>query len=158
MPLAEDMLPILHRWFNSSEACGAFDAPLIMSWDVFQKRYETGQFRNLRMAFLEDSPIGWADVNIFREYPASAGITVHISEPKLRGCGFGRKIHELLISEFLISNPEIRWLEAWTHVLNLAEQRILEGIGFERDKSTTKQFVINGQLADFYAYEFEVKA
>lgn len=154
MPLTRDVLPLFYEWFNSPVAHGEYDEPVKMSMEVLQKRFEQGHFKSLRVILLGDEAIGWTEMTTFPESPESAKITVQISKPEHRGRGLGRRIHELALADFLGANKSVRWIEAWTHIHNLAEQKILEGLGFKRDP-TTRVFEINGQTADFYSYELD---
>jgi RimJ/RimL family protein N-acetyltransferase len=154
--VSEGILPILHEWFNSAEAAGEFDAAVKQSLKKLQKRFAYGHYESLRVVMFEEKPIGWTDIRIFPDSPTSAGITVQISKPEYRGKGLGLRIHQLALSEFIKENKNVRYVEAWTHVNNIAEQRILEKLNFKRDPKTIKQFAINEQMADFYTYELEL--
>jgi RimJ/RimL family protein N-acetyltransferase len=155
--LSEASLTILCEWFNSSEAAGKFDANISMTLETAQKRFYQGHFESIRIVEYDGKPIGWVDVHIRSEFPTSAGLTVQISKPDCRGQGLGFAIHQMALAEFLDENKTVRWIEAWTHVGNLAEQKILEKLSFKRDFETLKQFPINGNDENFYIYELEIK-
>lgn len=155
-PLTNSMLPLFYEWFNSPTAHGEFDAPEKMSLETLQQRFDQDHFKSLRVVLFDDEAIGWTDMNTFPEYPETAKITVQISKPEFRGRGLGRQIHELALADFLSANKAVRWVEAWTHIHNIPEQRILEKIGFKRDAHTRK-FEINGNSAEFYSYELELR-
>jgi len=155
--LSEEILPILHEWFNSAEAAGEYDGAIEQSLETVQKRFRHGHYASIRVVVFEEKPIGWTDVRVLPESPSSGGITVQISKPEYRGKGLGLRIHQMALSEFIKENESVRYVEAWTHVQNIAEQRILEKLNFKRDPETIKQFVINEQTADFYAYELEIQ-
>jgi RimJ/RimL family protein N-acetyltransferase len=132
-------LPLLAAWSSNPMAYGDYLTPENHSADHLRLQVEAGILWNERQkTFLielrDGTPIGTIHYWIRSEDPGTAVIAVKITLPEERCKGYGTEIQKYLIL-FLFNRLDIRQVEMYTDVNNLAQQRCLQKLGFELTQS-----------------------
>jgi RimJ/RimL family protein N-acetyltransferase len=131
---AED-LALLAEWSNDPVAYGNYLTPENQSIDQLSVQLGAGVLWTKRnKTFLielrDGTPIGTVHYWIRPEEPGTAVIAIKIARPELRGKGYGTEAQKYLIL-FLFNRLNIRQVEMYTDVNNIAQQRCLQKLGFE---------------------------
>jgi len=130
-----DDLDLLAEWSNNPEAYGQYLTPEKLSVEQLAHKIEAGIWWTKRnKSFLvelrQGTPIGTVHFWIRPEDPTTAVIAVKIARPEERGKGYGTEVQKYLIL-FLFNRLDIKQVEMYTDVNNMAQQRCLQKLGFE---------------------------
>lgn len=131
---AED-LPLLAGWSNDPAAYGKYLTPERHSLEQMEVQLRVGMLWNERnKTFLielrDGTPLGTIQYWIRPEDPGTAVIALKIATSGERGKGYGTEAQKYLIL-FLFNRLNIRQVEMYTDVNNLAQQRCLRKLGFD---------------------------
>lgn len=94
--------------------------------------------------------VSWKD----RSLGATKGLVYEVGIalwPEHRGHGVGTRAQQLLV-DYLFDHTPVHRLEAFTETENLAEQRALEKVGFQREGVAREVFFRAGQWRSSVAY------
>lgn len=128
-------LSLLASWSNDPAAYGDYLTPEQHSAEQLQQQVQAGILWNERQkTFLielrDGTPIGTIHYWIRAEDPGTAVIAVKIACPEERAKGYGTEVQKYLIL-FLFNRLDIRQVEMYTDVNNIAQQRCLQKLGFD---------------------------
>ena len=156
-PVEEADLDVLCRTVTDPEAFGEFEWTGFRDPKALRRRWEedswlgatdgrlvvalAGDFAG-DVAYKDRSPVG-CQAAIFE-----IGIALL---PQHRGHGMGTTAQRLLVQHMFATTPAHR-LEAWTDVDNIAEQRSLEKVGFEREGVRRQMLFRAGRWRDCVLY------
>lgn len=137
---AED-LPLLTEWSNDPAAYGDYLSPKRLSADQLKSRLLAGRWwternKTFLVELRQGIPIGTVHYWIRPEDPATAVIAVKIARPDERGKGYGTEVQKYLIL-YLFHRLDIKQVEMYTDVNNIAQQRCLQKLGFELTSALT---------------------
>ena len=154
-PVAEADLPFLERLTQDPDAAGDY------AWSGWR------DLLRLRQGWAEDRLVGddggvlliargserlgfvsWFQVDFPPSYYWSMGIALL---PEARGKGYGTLAHRLLI-QYLFAHTTVHRIEAVTEAENVAEQRVLEKVGFIREGVMRGVFWRDGAYRDGALY------
>jgi len=132
-------LQLLAEWSNDSRAYGNYLPPENFSVDQLGDQLSAGiLWAECNKTFLvelrDGTPIGTVHYWLRSEDPGTAVIAVKVARPEERCKGYGTEIQKYLIL-FLFNRLDIRQVEMYTDVNNIAQQRCLQKLGFELTQS-----------------------
>ncbi|HEY3139953.1 MAG TPA: GNAT family protein [Acidimicrobiales bacterium] len=137
-PILEDELDDLCRYFTDPEACGEFEWTGFKDPKTMRRRWEEDGWlgaEHARLAVVSSGSFA-GDVSYKdQSQGVSKGAIYEIGIalfPEHRGHGVGTTAQRLLVQYLFDTTPAHR-LQAYTEVDNVAEQRALEKVGFERE-------------------------
>ncbi len=139
--LEYDDLETLLNWSSRTDAYGDFLSPEILHKEELMQKYATGLFWNHgEKLFLITKRDGWAIGTIHYWIPAdkldTAIAAVKIAEPIERNNGYGTEAQKSLII-YLFEKIKIKYIEMYTDLDNLAQQRCLQKLGFSLIETLT---------------------
>ncbi len=146
--LADDDLPLLHRWLNQSAVVRWWEG-IDVSWPGVLRRYGSGHSPAIEhwIALRDGDPLGWAqcycaaDVAEEEAYywhshldlRKTAGIDYLVGEPALRNRGTGSAMVSAFVRDVVFArHPEWACVAAAPFQANVASWRALEKAGFHR--------------------------
>ena len=145
-------LSILHEWFNSPEFAGIYN-PLDAqeSKTDIEKRHEKLGSEKVWFLILkiDGSRIGFLGMGLVGPYWEIGYVLI----PSERGKGYCIEAVQLAV-DYLFMSKDIVRIQATTHFENVASQKILEKVGFEREGIIRKGMFAWGKWADLYLYSF----
>ncbi|MEO8504686.1 MAG: GNAT family N-acetyltransferase [Acidobacteriota bacterium] len=102
------------------------------------------------LILVEQRPAGWVTLVVANWEHGLAEIGYALSTP-YQGRGLMVPALRLLVAEIFASSPLAR-LEARCSIENLASQRVLERVGFQREGQLRGYFVLNEERVDNFLY------
>jgi len=128
-------LGLLAEWSSDPKTYGSFLTPENQSVDQLTVQLQAGVLwternKTFLIELRDGTPIGTVHYWIRPEEPRTAVIAVRIACPELRSKGYGTEAQKYLIL-FLFNRLNIRQVEMYTDVNNVAQQRCLQKLGFE---------------------------
>lgn len=129
-----DDLPFLDRLCVDPAAVGHFEWPGFIDPRSRRQRWEKDAYIGeettaLAVTLPDDTVVGLASWRVHEGGAREIGLVLL---PEYRGRGLGTSAQRQLVDHLLDFTPVHR-LEAWTDAENLAEQKALERIGFQRE-------------------------
>ena len=126
---------LLARWSNDPLAYGSYLTPEKHSPEELELQINSGMLWTKRnKTFLielrEGIPLGTIQYWMRPEDPNTAVMALKVANAEMRGKGYGTEAQKYLIS-FLFDRLNLRRVEMYTDVNNLAQQRCLQKLGFE---------------------------
>lgn len=133
--IEKDDAELLSRWSHDPLAYGTYLSPEQLSVADIQGQINSGMLWNERnktffMELREGDPVGTIHYWVRSEDPNAAVMALKIANPEMRGRGYGTEAQKYLIL-FLFDRLNLRRVEMYTDVNNLAQQRCLQKLGFE---------------------------
>jgi RimJ/RimL family protein N-acetyltransferase len=150
--LHENLLPLVHTWFNDPVAFGDFDRPHPLQWDEFKKKWDEGGYKTTRILFQAEEPIGWARYFVSDKKPWICGMSLFITLPNKRGQGLGALALRALMQEISEAYPDVCKFEVLTDINNKAAQAMFEKLGFEQEGLFKRYWKLQGKFSDMYSY------
>lgn len=128
-------LALLAEWSNDPQTYGDYLTPENQSIEQLSVQLQVGVLwtecnKTFLIELRDGMPIGSIHYWIRPEEPGTAVIAVRIARPELRSKGYGTEVQKYLIL-FLFNRLNIRRVEMYTDVNNIAQQRCLQKLGFE---------------------------
>jgi len=143
-------LPLLSEWFNSPEFAGRYN-PLDAqeSKTDIEKRYEKLGSEKVWFLILKKhgDKIGYLGMGLVGPY-WEIGYVLISSE---RGKGYCSEAVQLAV-DYLFRSRDIVRIQATTHNENVASQKVLERVGFQREGRIRRGMFAWGNWADLYLY------
>ncbi len=144
------------RWANDPEASGEFDVFGITSWADVEKwlkqPYGPHDFATMVIEKNENkTKLGLLVRYLSHPILCHMEIGFQIWDAKERTKGYATEATKLFI-DYLFSTKNLSRIQATTHVLNKAAQRVLEKCGFVREGRLKAALFTNGELDDAYIY------
>jgi len=157
--IERDDAELLSRWSYDPLAYGLYLSPEHLSVTEMQRQIESGMLWNKRnktflMELREGEPLGTIHYWMRSEDPNTAVIALKVANPEMRGKGYGTEAQKYLIL-FLFDRLNLRRVEMYTDVNNLAQQRCLEKLGFELVQATPYTDQQVQRLGYLYRLEWE---
>jgi RimJ/RimL family protein N-acetyltransferase len=153
-PLTREMIPVIHRWFNSFETDrtqGDLPGPRSLSrataW--FERRAE-GSDDLFWFAVRElntGTPIGMVWLSDIDYRHRTAGFGISISEPEWRGKGYGTEVTRLILN-YAFTDLGLRNIQLEVYANNPAGVRAYEKAGFRTIGRRHECYRIGGQVYD----------
>ncbi len=131
---------LLSHWSHDCRAYGEYLSPEQLSVTQLMEQLEAGMhWSEHHKTFLitlkeEEQPIGTIHYWLKAEVPHTAVMAVKIAEPQWRGMGLGTEAQKYLIL-FLFNRLSLEYVEMYTDINNLAQQRCLHKLGFEMQQA-----------------------
>ncbi len=131
---AEDA-PLLARWSKDPLAYGSYLTPERHSAEELAVQISSGMLWGQRnktflMELRDGTPLGTIQYWMRLEDPNTAVMALKVADSAMRGKGYGTEAQKYLIL-YLFDRLNIRRVEMYTDVNNLAQQRCLQKLGFD---------------------------
>lgn len=141
--ITDEDIEILVTWAKSKTAHGPYLSPENITEESLRSKLDNGALwtENNKTFFVElrgGSPLGIIHYWIRPECKESAVIKVKISNPLLRGKGYGTEAQKYLVMN-LFQRMNMKEVRMYTDINNKAQQRCLDKLGFELIDSLTYQ-------------------
>lgn len=141
--ITDEDIEILVTWAKSKTAHGPYLSPENITEESLRSKLDNGALwtENNKTFFVElrdGSPLGIIHYWIRPECKESAVIKVKISDPLLRGKGYGTEAQKYLVMN-LFQRMNMKEVRMYTDINNKAQQRCLDKLGFELIDSLTYQ-------------------
>ena len=139
--ITEDDIALLVSWGNSTDAHGPYLSPENLTEESWRGKLCNGALwaENNKTFFIERrdaKPLGVIHYWLRSECKESAVVKVKISDPLLRGQGYGTEAQKYLIMN-LFQRMQMKEIQMYTDINNKAQQRCLNKLGFELIDSLT---------------------
>lgn len=153
----EDDLPFLDRLSTDPEALGPFEWPGFSDVRTHRRRWELDGYigpTSGAVAIVGDDTVVGIALWKSEGRGAPTGVTYEIGIallPEHRGHGLGTGAQRLLV-DYVFDHTTANRVEALTNGENLAEQRALEKLGFQREGVMRSRSFIRGNYSDVLVY------
>lgn len=134
--VTEEDIPLLAHWANLPEAYGDYLSLEGYSEKQLLERLESGRLWNSekRLYFIETRDSGKA-IGTIQYWTANGSengvvISLKIAESGERGKGYGTEAQKYLIIQ-LFDHTKVSFIEMYTDINNIAQQKCLSRLGFE---------------------------
>jgi len=151
-------IPLLNEWANSLEVGGEYEFSRQVSRSEMEKNFEK--------SISEPSPVEWKTFMIEKKDKTKIGYVVYFNTlhpagkiqeigyvmiPKERGKGYCTEAVMIMV-DYLFLSKDLSCIQAMTDVRNLASQKVLEKVGFQKEGIIRKRFFIRGVWTDNTVY------
>ena len=143
-------LPMLHEWFNTPEFQGRYNSlDAQESKTDIERRYEKlGSEKAWFLILKKDrSKIGFLGMGLVGPYWEIGYVLI----PSERGKGYCTEATQLAV-DYLFMSKDIVRVQAATHIDNVASQKVLEKVGFQREGKIRKGIFAWSKWGDLYLY------
>ena len=146
-PLADDDLPLLHRWLNDPAVVRWWEGEDV-SWEGVVRQYGSGNDDPTEhwLALVDGEPAGWIQCYAWADYPeeeeaqahlalgvdpSAAGIDYLVGDGSRRGQGLGSQMIAAFVEQVVFGmHPDWTQVSAGPFVANEASWRALARAGF----------------------------
>jgi len=146
-------LPLLGEWFNNPEFMGEYEPLEQSSRTEIEKEFEKNPFemKDFIIEKKDGSKIGWV-CHFYMLHPGMKLLEIgYAVAPSERGKGYCTEALEILVDYLFLLKDTIR-IQAFTGVINVASQKVLEKVGFKREGTMRKGCFIRGKWGVSYLY------
>ena len=139
--LAKEDLNTLLRWSHCADAYGDFLSPEMLDEHEMEQKYDSGTFWNNheKLFFIEkkdQKPLGTIHYWMPADKIDTAVMALKIAEPHERNKGYGTEAQKSMII-YLFEKMKVHFIEMYTDLDNLAQQRCLRKLGFKLVETLT---------------------
>jgi RimJ/RimL family protein N-acetyltransferase len=155
-------LPLICLWSCDQEACGSYLTPEAYRRDQLWEQLHSGALwrQRERLFFIErrtdNQPLGTVHYWMRQDRGDIAVMAIKIAVTDLRGRGYGTEAQKYLVIH-LFKQVGVRCVEMYTDVDNDPQQRCLQKLGFQLERSLTysdRSVERNGHLFQLTANAF----
>jgi len=137
-------LPIVKEWFNDVDFVGEFEPFQQQSLSELEKQYDSKSETNSFFIIKKDgNKIGY--ITHFK-VGDHVGIGYMLIQGE-RGKGYGSEAVQIMV-DYLFLHKNIVRIQAETHIVNIASQRVLEKAGFTKEGIIRQSFFSRGVWRD----------
>ena len=151
--MEKEDLPLLGEWFNNPEFMGEYESLEQSSRTEIEKEFEKNPFemKDFIIEKKDGSKIGW----VCHFYMLHLGMKLleigYVLVPSERGKGYCTEAVKILVDYLFLLKDTMR-IQAFTSVINVASQKVLEKVGFKREGTMRKGCFVRGEWTDAYLY------
>ncbi|MEJ2641646.1 MAG: GNAT family protein [Desulfosarcinaceae bacterium] len=135
-------LPLICRWSHDVEACGSYLTPEGYCPDQLLEQLHSGALWRTRERFFcietraDNQPLGTIHYWMRQDRGDIAVVAIKIAVTDLRGKGYGTEAQKYLMIH-LFKQVGVRSVDMYTDVDNCPQQRCLQKLGFQLERSLT---------------------
>jgi len=153
--MEKEDLPQITEWFNNTEFLGEYMGPFAVRKAEMEKACfpEVDPFER-KWFFIEKkdgSKIGYIwHSNMLNLYMKMLELGYGLV-PSERGKGYCTEATQLMV-DYLFLSKDITRIIATTHTKNVASQKVLEKVGFKREGTLRKTYLLRGEWTDMFIF------
>jgi RimJ/RimL family protein N-acetyltransferase len=153
--MEKEDLPQITEWFNNIEFLGEYMGPFAVRRAEMEKACfpEVDPFE-MKWFFIEKkdgSKIGYIwHCNMLNPYMKMLELGYGLA-PSERGKGYCTEAAQLMV-DYLFLSKDITRIQATTHTKNVASQKVLEKVGFKREGTLRKPYLLRGEWTDMFIF------
>ena len=152
--MEKDDLPLVVDWTNRPEVFGEYNPLHQMSKTEAEKMLDNpADVKPFIIEKKDGSKIGFiVHFHVLHLGTGTKQLEIGYSlVPDERGKGYGTEALEIMV-DYLFLSKEVTRIQAETDLRNLASQKILEKVGFNKEWILRKNFFLRGEYRDCYLY------
>jgi RimJ/RimL family protein N-acetyltransferase len=153
--MEKEDLPQITEWFNNTEFLGEYMGPFAVRRAEMEKACfpEVDPFER-KWFFIEKkdgSKIGYIwHSNMLNPYMKMLELGYGLV-PSERGKGYCTEAAQLMV-DYLFLSKDITRIIATTHTKNVASQKALEKVGFKKEGTLRKTYLLRGEWTDMFIF------
>jgi ribosomal-protein-alanine N-acetyltransferase len=151
--MEKEDLPQITEWFNNTEFLGEYMGPFAVRRAEMEQFFESALFET-KFFFIEKkdgSKIGYMwHAYMLNSYMKMLELAYGLV-PSERGKGYCTEATQLMV-DYLFLSKDITRIMATTHTENVASQKVLEKVGFEREGTLRKPYLLRGEWTDMFIF------
>jgi ribosomal-protein-alanine N-acetyltransferase len=150
--MEKEDLPQFAEWVNKPEVFGEYNPLRVMSKTEAEKMLESPlELKPFIIEKKDGTKIGFI-THFYELHVAGKQLEIGYSlVPSERGKGYCTEAAQLIV-DYLFLSKETPYIQAVTHIKNVASQRVLEKVGFKKEGIMRKRFYIRGEWTDMVTF------
>jgi RimJ/RimL family protein N-acetyltransferase len=150
--MEKEDLPLIAEWFSSPDVFGEYNTLRQMSKTETEKMLESPlELRPFILERKDGSKIGFVS-HFYVLHPAARHLEIgYILVPSERGKGYCTEAVNIMV-DYLFLSKESRRIQAQTDLRNVASQKALEKVGFKREGTLRKTYLLRGEWTDMFIF------